>query len=213
MSLPPRRLTRKLCSHPHRRHYRCPRRLSNQSVSDIAGQYTATHVEGALTEVLDALQAHEADTTWTHMMQRLSPMLAQRTCSTTVEAALDELDTEKLAIGTGTQDSTTFRRGDGTWAVPAGGAGLSLTEVEKNLGTTPKRAGKFSITSSGLTTGKHILITQANGPYTGKGTLTDEAEMDAITATGKVTSATNIECYWRSPTKVRGNVKFAYAVG
>ena len=94
-----------------------------------------------------------------------------------------------------------------------GGTGLSLTEVEKNLGTAPRTSGKFNITSSGLTTGKHVLITQANGPYTGKGTLTDEAQMDAITATGKVTSATNIECYWRSPTKVRGNVKFAYAVG
>jgi hypothetical protein len=100
-----------------------------------------------------------------------------------------------------------------SYTTNAAGGSVSLTEVEKNLGTTPRRTGKFNITSSGLTTGKHILITQANGPYTGKGTLTDEAEMDAITATGKVTSATNIECYWRSPTKVRGNVKFAYAVG
>ena len=183
------------------------------SILDTAGQYSATNAEDALAEVLDALQAHEADATAAHAATAISYAGSTNLVATTVEAGLDELDTEKLAVGTGTQDSTTFRRGDGTWAVPAGGTGLSLTEVEKNLGTTPKRAGKFNITSSGLTTGKHVLITQANGPYTGKGTLTDEAEMDAITATGKVTSATNIECYWRSPTKVKGNVKFAYAVG
>ena len=160
------------------------------SILDTAAQYTATNAEDALAEVLDALQAHEADATAAHAATAISFTPNGSIAATTVQAAIVEV-----------RDEAT------------GGTGLSLTEVETNLGAAPRTSGKFNITSSGLTTGKHVLITQANGPYTGKGTLTDEAQMDAITATGKVTSATNIECYWRSPTKVRGNVKFAYAVG
>ena len=244
------------------------------SILDTAGQYTATNAEDALAEVLDALQAHEADTVDAHDAAAISYAGSTNLAATTVEAGLDELDSEKLAAssytaadvlsklltvdgsGSGldadlldgnssayyaTASSVSDHLSDAVDAHDAsaisftpdgsiaattvqaaivevrdeatGGTGLSLTEVEKNLGTAPRTSGKFNITSSGLTTGKHVLITQANGPYTGKGTLTDEAQMDAITATGKVTSATNIECYWRSPTKVRGNVKFAYAVG
>lgn len=93
----------------------------------------------------------------------------------------------------------------------AGGGGLTLTTIEVDLGTT-KRTGKFNITSSGLTVGKPVLVVQANGPYTNKGTLSDEAEVDALTISGKVTSATNIECFWKSLTSVKGNFKFDYAV-
>jgi len=97
----------------------------------------------------------------------------------------------------------------------AGGGGLTLTTVEISLGTPPlgRLAGKFQITGlSGLTVAKPVLIHQANGPYTGKGTLADEAEMDQLTVTGKVISASAIQCYWNSFKKVRGNFKFDYAV-
>lgn len=89
---------------------------------------------------------------------------------------------------------------------------LTLTTVEVDLGTTPKTGGKFNITGVGLTTGKAVFITQANGPYTDKGTLADEAEMDRLSVSGKVTTTVNIECYWRSQHAVRGNFKFDYFV-
>jgi hypothetical protein len=95
----------------------------------------------------------------------------------------------------------------------AGPGGLTLTTVEVNLGTYARRSGRFNITSSGLTSGRPVMIVKANGPYTGKGTRSDEAEMDGITVSGKTTSTTNIECFWQSSTKVRGNHKFDYAVG
>jgi hypothetical protein len=97
---------------------------------------------------------------------------------------------------------------------PGGGpGGLTLSTVEVNLGSYPRRYGKFNITSSGLTAGRPALVRKANGPYTNKGTRADEAEMDDVTASGKTTSTTNIECYWQCSTRVRGNHKFDYVVG
>jgi hypothetical protein len=96
-----------------------------------------------------------------------------------------------------------------------GGGGLTLSTAEVSLGAAPyaRRSGSFQITGlSGLTTGKAVSIQQANGPYTGKGTREDEAEMDQVTVTAKVASATVIQAYWASTYRVRGNVKFDYAV-
>jgi len=98
---------------------------------------------------------------------------------------------------------------------PSGAGGsLTLTTVEVDLGTAARRAGRFTIAGAGLTVGKPVLINQANGPYTGKGTLVDEAEMDVIAVTGKVLDATTIECFWNAGHKgpVKGNFKFDYAV-
>jgi hypothetical protein len=99
-------------------------------------------------------------------------------------------------------------------AVTPAAAPPTFTEIEVSLGSAPvaRRNGKFSITTSGLTSGKHVDIVQANGSYTGKGTRADEAEMDVISVTGKTTSTTNIDCYWESKYRVRGNYKFAYLV-
>ena len=95
-----------------------------------------------------------------------------------------------------------------------GGGGTTLTTVEKDLGSSPRRAGKFTITGlSGLTISKPVSIMQAVGPYTGKGTRADEAEMDGLTVSASVTSATEITAYWNAATRVKGNFKFNYFVG
>lgn len=96
-----------------------------------------------------------------------------------------------------------------------GGGGLTLTNVEKSLGSAPfaRHSGSFQITGlSGLTIGTQVLIQQANGAYTGKGVREDEAEMDHIDVTAKVASATVIQAYWNCRRRVRGNYKFNYAV-
>lgn len=94
-----------------------------------------------------------------------------------------------------------------------GGGSPVITTVEVSLGSVPRRAGRFTISGIGLTVDKPVMIQQANGPYTSKGTRADEAEMDQVTASGKVLDATTIECFWTSPTRVKGNFKFDYFVG
>jgi hypothetical protein len=97
----------------------------------------------------------------------------------------------------------------------AGGSAASIvfTTVEINLGSSLRRSGKFIITTSGLTVNKPVLIQQAAVAYTGKGTLTDEAEMDIVNVSAQTTSTTQITCYWNSKSPVKGNVKFNYLAG
>lgn len=97
-----------------------------------------------------------------------------------------------------------------------GGGGLTFTTVEKDLGALPSYGGFFDITGlSSLTPAKPVLVTQAAGPYTGKGDGTDEAEMDLVLATGYVVDAATVRVFWQCPPKsgpVSGNIKFNYAI-
>ena len=95
-----------------------------------------------------------------------------------------------------------------TWVVP----GLTMTTVEINLGTKAIQSGRFTIAGAGLTAGKPVLIQKANGPYTGKGNLADEAEMDQLDVSAAVLDATTIEAFWQSVGPVMGNFKFNYTV-
>jgi hypothetical protein len=77
------------------------------SIADSANQYTATNAEDALAEVLDALQAHEADAVDAHDATAISYAGSTNLASTTVEAALDELDSEKASTGSVTSAIST----------------------------------------------------------------------------------------------------------
>lgn len=112
---------------------------------------------------------------------------------------------------------TDVLRGDGTWGTaPAGPSGPPvISTAEVSLATAPnvRRSGHVQITGlSGLTIGKPVMVQQAPGPYTGKGSRADEAEMDAISFVGKVLSATVIDLYWQAARLVRGNIKVQYVV-
>lgn len=124
----------------------------------------------------------------------------------------------QLATFTGSQvlGSTAVKTVNGESIIGSGDiviGGAVLAIVERNLGSVPKKAGRFTITSSGLTIGKPVSIQQAVGPYTGKGTRADEAEMDGIVVNAIVTASNTITAYWNSATRVKGNVKFNYFVG
>lgn len=114
----------------------------------------------------------------------------------------------------GTNITLTYNDGANTLTVDAAGGGSpTWTNVEKDLGATA-RSGKFTITGlAGLTIGKPVIMTQAVGPYTDKGTLADEAEMDEVSVNASVTGTDTITAYWKSQTFVKGNHKFNYLVG
>ena len=68
---------------------------------------------------------------------------------------------------------------------------------------------------SGLTANKQVLISQKAAPYTGKGTLYDEIEMDQLIANGYVLDATTVRVYWQANPRtgpVMGNFKFGYQI-
>jgi hypothetical protein len=89
------------------------------SIEDAAAQFTSTNVEGALAESLDAAQAaqedatqalsdaadaqqdiddHIADAAGAHAASAISSTPAGNLASTDVQAALNELDSEKIAV-------------------------------------------------------------------------------------------------------------------
>jgi hypothetical protein len=63
----------------------------------------------------------------------------------------------------------------------AGGGGGSATIVERNLGSTANWQGKFTVTDAAISGTSKVNVWQSAGPYTGKGTRADEAEMGRIT--------------------------------
>lgn len=83
---------------------------------------------------------------------------------------------------------------------------------EVDIALRALHAGQFTIIGIGFNVGKTVTIQQVPGPYTGKGTLADEAEMGQVIVTGYVFDSTTIKCYWVSIHAVRGNIKFAFKV-
>lgn len=71
-------------------------------------------------------------------------------------ASGDFLSTAQL--GSGTANSTTFLRGDNTWATPSGGpGGSSITETIIDFGTSPINEKSFTITDATCTTSSKII--------------------------------------------------------
>lgn len=95
-----------------------------------------------------------------------------------------------------------------------GGGGGAIGEVEVDLGPIALRSGRFVFGGQlGVASGAPVLMTQAPGPYSGKGTRADEAEMDAVTVAARATAAGTITGYWRSATRVRGAHRFTFQAG
>ena len=75
-----------------------------------------------------------------------------------------------------------------------------------NVGSVPVTSGRFTLFLPDRCT--TMLVHQAAGPYPGKGTLPDEAEMDAITVSTWPAGRGAVLCHWNSNGAVVGNFRF-----
>lgn len=89
------------------------------------------------------------------------------------------------------------------------------TVIEVDIGSIPRYSGMFEVAGTNLVNGKQVLIQQSIDSYTGKGTLSDEAEFDLLLVSAHVEDADTIRAYWSCAPKggpIKGNVKFSYSV-
>ena len=85
------------------------------------------------------------------------------TGDTTLTIAAGAVDTAHLSF-TGTADATTFARGDGTWATPAGGGDMTLAGVQTNTGA--KSFDDSTLILNGSTSGTTTLKADATAGTT-----------------------------------------------
>lgn len=165
------------------------------SIADAGNDFTATDVEGALAELQSdheadstALSDHIADATAAHAGTAISNTPAGNIAATTVQAAINELDSEKSATAhTHTETQTllysragTLATGTGTFRVYApGGATWTISEVRASVGTAPTGASLIvDVHKSGTT----IFTTQSNRPTIAVSTNTDLANAIEVTS-------------------------------
>lgn len=120
------------------------------------------------------------------------------------EVALDASQTTTgqfamARLASGTPTGLKFVRDDGVLAVPAGGGGASATTVEPTLAATPQWRGTFTITDAAISAASKVLCWQAPGPYTGKGTRADEAELQPVLVTAVNPASGSATVYWQTP--------------
>jgi len=85
----------------------------------------------------------------------------------------------------------------GATGAPGGGGG-SATTAELDLGSTAKPRGRVTITDAAITGTSKVLAWQAPGPYTGKGTRADEAELQPVRVVAINPAAGSATLYWES---------------
>lgn len=84
-------------------------------------------------------------------------------------------------------------------AAPSSGGGGTATTIEVDLGSKPVFRGKFTITDAAISGTSKVLCWQAPGPYTGKGTRADEAEMQPVQVIAVEPAAGSAVVKWQTP--------------
>lgn len=84
-------------------------------------------------------------------------------------------------------------------SIGGGGGSLTITSIEQDLGSTPSFSGKFTVIDASVTTTTKIHIWQRFDALTGKGTRSDENEMDLIDCNA-VAGSGQFTVYWQTKT-------------
>jgi hypothetical protein len=102
--------------------------------------------------------------------------------------------------------------------VPAAQTVLGLAQILRgiqanvDLGATPIKSGKFTLTDPSIGAGSKVFITTAGVAYTSKGVLTDEIDLQGPINWNPVPGAGTATIYWDSPYFQYGNIKYNYMV-
>lgn len=104
-----------------------------------------------------------------------------------------------------------YLRRVGTSVTGGGVSEVIWSDFIQDLGAG-KRSGTFDVATSFRTADKDVIVIQTAKAIASKGNARDEAEMDAIQATGYVVDANTIRVYWWAPSVVVGTYAFAYAM-
>lgn len=113
-------------------------------------------------------------------------------------ATAADADTQRTLLGLGTaavEDSDAFE-------AAGGGGGASATEIEIDLGATAVWTGRFTITDAAISATSKVLCWQSPGPYTGKGTRADEAEMQPVQVISVTPATGSAVVRWQTPPMV-----------
>jgi hypothetical protein len=184
-------------------------------------QIPATDLKDADITDADVASANKDGTAGTPSLRTLGSGAQQAAAGNHTHSAADIISglVAAVRLGSGTANATTFLRGDQTYAAPT--ATVTAATVEVNLGNTPVWRGKFTVTDGAISTVSKILVWQAPGPYTGKGTRADEAEMQPVQVIAVQPLTGSAGVMWQTPPllsgnrrlgRVRGNVKFHYQI-
>lgn len=109
-----------------------------------------------------------------------------------------------------TQNSIYVARNSGVDGTAEGGGSVTNDYFyEVDLGNTGRYGGYVDVTGfSGLTVGNPCEVEHVAYPITGKGTLADENEMDAIECTGYNYAADTVRVFYNSRYMVKGKFNF-----
>jgi hypothetical protein len=97
---------------------------------------------------------------------------------------------------------------------PPSGGSVLFDVIEVDVGAPARDSGSVTVGGlTGLIVGKPVVMWQALESVTGKGDLSDNAELEGVSASGIVSSATEIAVTWWAKSPVAGIVKFNYLIG
>jgi hypothetical protein len=82
---------------------------------------------------------------------------------------------------------------------PVAPGSVTATTISVALSATATWRGKFTITDAAIGPTSKVLCWQAPGPYTGKGTLADEAEMQPVQVIAVTPAAGSAVVMWQTP--------------
>ena len=191
--------------------------INSRLLTSVFNTYTGTTASGTYLKISN-FNPYSASTL-TNIQSRLLTSSFNTYSASTLTNIQSRLLTSSFNIYTGTTAPATYQSKSsiatltGT-TLPATYQKINTVQTQSvNIAPTARYSGSFQITGTSFSTGIPVLVMQTAVPYTNKGNLADESEMDIVTVSGYVLNSTTIQCYWNCKNLVLGYFTFQYMIG